>query len=248
MQNEVVPNTTSEKLDSIIKSINDMKNIQNKLINSVNSIRDEKKKQDKLFGDIESKLDSLTKKFEEFINENKLLLNKISNIESRLSVLEAKPSNIASEETYSEIIDRQARSRNLICFNVPENLSHSAADDTQSILEIFQQIGTHEIIPANIIRLGKVSNLSRPIKITLKNQHDVFTVLKNKNKLRPCDKFKHITFSTDRTLLQRKYFKSILDELNNRKSAGETDLFIKYVNNIPTVSKNGRNHVQIPIS
>lgn len=62
---------------------------------------------------------SLSKKFEDFFNENKLLVNTISNIESRLSILEARPSNIAYEETYSEISDRQARSRNVICFNVP---------------------------------------------------------------------------------------------------------------------------------
>ena len=39
MQNEGV----SEKLDSILKSINNMKITQNKIINSVNLIRDEKK-------------------------------------------------------------------------------------------------------------------------------------------------------------------------------------------------------------
>lgn len=248
MENEIVSNTTTEKLDSILKSINDMKITQNKLISTVNFIHDVKKKQDKEFGDIECKLHSLSKNIEDFFNENKLLKNTISNIESRLSILEAKPSHITSEEMYSEIIDRQARSRNIICFNVPESLSHSATNETQSILEIFQQMGTQEIIPANILRLGKVSNQCHPIRITLQNQHDVFTVLKNKNKLRHCDKFKLIKFSTDRTLLQRNYFKSILDELNNRKSAGESDLFIKYVNNIPTVSKNVRNHVQMPIS
>ncbi|KAF0762244.1 Uncharacterized protein FWK35_00004637 [Aphis craccivora] len=87
MQNEGV----SKKFDSILKSINDMKITQNKLINS--------------FGDIECKLDRLSKKFEDYFNENKLLVNTISNIESRLSILEARPSNIASEETYSEISD-----------------------------------------------------------------------------------------------------------------------------------------------
>jgi len=64
-----------------------------------------KKKEDKQFGDIECKLDRLSKKFEDYFNENKLLVNTISNIESRLSILEARPSNIASEETYSEISD-----------------------------------------------------------------------------------------------------------------------------------------------
>lgn len=187
-------------------------------------------------------------KFEEFFKENKLLKSTISIMESRISVLEAKLSNIASEEVFYEIIDRQSKCRNLICFNVPENLPHSTVDEMPSILEIFRQMSTHEIIPMNILRLGKVSNQCRPIRITLQNQHDVFNVLKNKNKLRHCDKLQHIKLSTDRTLLQRKYIKSILDELNNRKSAGETDLYIQYVNNVPAVSKNARHHVQIPIS
>lgn len=50
---------------------------------------------------------------------------------------------------------------------LPENLSHFAANETQYILEIFQQIGIHEIIPSNILQLGKVSNQCRPIRITL---------------------------------------------------------------------------------
>ena len=43
MPNEEIAKTTSEKLDSILKSINDMKITQNKLINTVNLIREEKK-------------------------------------------------------------------------------------------------------------------------------------------------------------------------------------------------------------
>jgi len=111
----------------------------------------------------------------------------------------------------------------------------------QSILEVFRHIDT-EVIPVNLLRLDKVSNQCRPIRITLPNQHDVFNLLKNKSKLRQSENFKNVSISTDRTLLQRQHLKSILNELNSRKSSGETDLFIKYVNNVPTVSKNGGNH------
>ncbi|KAL5243134.1 hypothetical protein ACI65C_010544 [Semiaphis heraclei] len=159
---------------------------------------------------------------------------KIENLESKISTLEAKPaSSIEStpEDFFSEILDRQARSRNLIFFNVPELPSDSNSNDMQSILEVFRHIDT-DVIPVNLLRLGKASNQCRPIRITLPNQHDVFNLLKNKSKLRQTDNFKHVSFSTDRTLLQRKHLKSILDELNLRKSAGETDIFIKYVNNM----------------
>ncbi|KAL5243160.1 hypothetical protein ACI65C_010570 [Semiaphis heraclei] len=202
--------STDEKLDKIMKMINDMKTTQNKLITSVNSIRDERKNQDKKFIDIEGKLDSISKQFDYFLNENKLLKTKIENLESKISTLEA-------------ITRKQARSRNLIFFNVPELPSDSNSNDMQSILEVFRHIDT-DVIPVNLLRLGKASNQCRPIRITLPNQHDVFNLLKNKSKLRQTDNFKHVSFSTDRTLLQRKHLKSILDELNLRKSAGDYNL------------------------
>jgi len=39
-------------------------------------------------------------------------------------------------------------------------------------------------------------------------------------------------------MLQRNHLKTIIDELNARKNAGEKDIFIKYINNLPVVSKN----------
>jgi len=49
----------------------------------------------------------------------------------------------------------------------------------QTILEVFRHIDT-DVIPLNLLRLGKVSTQCRPIRITLPNQHDVFNFLKNK--------------------------------------------------------------------
>lgn len=55
----------------------------------------------------------------------------------------------------------------------------------QTTLEIIRQIGT-EVIPMNLLYLGKISNLNNLFGITLPNQHDVFNLFKNKNKLRYC--------------------------------------------------------------
>lgn len=46
------------------------------------------------------------------------------------------------------------------------------------------------------------------------------------------------TITVDRTLIQRNHLKTVIEELNARKIAGEKDLFIKYINNLPVVSKN----------
>jgi hypothetical protein len=229
-----------DKLDKIIKSINEFKITQNKLIASVNSFRDDKKLLDKKFSDFDGKLDIITKQFNEILANNVSLKAKIDQLESKVSQLEAGSISSTSwsyEQTFAEISDRQSRSRNIILFNIPESPTQLNIDDKNQISNIFRQIGVL-IDPINVVRLGKVSNKCRPIRATLPNQHDVFDVLKNKRKLSELANFKQISLSSDRTLLQRKHLKNLMDELNARKTAGETNLFIKYINGLPVISKN----------
>lgn len=47
-----------------------------------------------------------------------------------------------------------------------------------------------------------------------------------------------IRISSKQTLLQRNYYKTIVSEMKTRKNDGEFDLFIKYMNNVPIISKN----------
>ncbi|KAL4125868.1 hypothetical protein QTP88_010105 [Uroleucon formosanum] len=103
--------STNEKFDKIMKMTNNIKTTQNKFITSVNSIRDKKKK-------IKTRNNA-----------------KIEKIESKISILEAKSASISDstpEDIFSEILDRQARSRNLIFFDVPELPSDSNSNDMQS--------------------------------------------------------------------------------------------------------------------
>lgn len=111
-------NTNSVLFDKIIKSINKIVT-QNKLIIFVNLIRDEE--MNKKHINTEGKMDILSNKFEDFLNENKLLKIIIRNLESKISILEVKPSNIIKsipEDIFSYIFtfNQLTKNRNLVFF------------------------------------------------------------------------------------------------------------------------------------
>lgn len=63
----------------------------------------------------------------------------------------------------------------------------------------------------------------------------IYDSKKNRRKLK--DNNIDIQISTDKTLLQRQYLKNIISQLNQRKENGENDLYIKYVNGNPVITK-----------
>lgn len=106
--------------------------------------------------------------------------------------------------------------------------------------DFFNDIGLNfQII--KLYCLGKsVSNHSRPIKITLSNTSETFSVLHSQIKLREIPKWNDIHFSSDRTAKQRAFMSKLREELINLKEKGENDIIIKYLKGIPTIvsSKN----------
>lgn len=88
----------------------------------------------------------------------------------------------------------------------------------QSILEVFHQIDT-DVSTVILLRLGKISNQCQPIFVLRYQTNTMFScnLLKNKSKLRQSEHFKHVSFSTNCTLLQCKHFKSKLDIVINIK-------------------------------
>lgn len=229
---------TMDKLEEIIKSINDVQLTQNKLISTVDSLREAKSNQDKKFLDIEDQLDTMSKKLAHFSNEYKTLDNKFIQLESKVSELEAFQYNMTqsiTDDIHAEIISRHSRRCNLIFFNVPEIRSENNSD-IETILRIIQQMNS-QLIPINATRLGNFSDKCRPIRVTFPNPQDTYDLLKMKFKLRQTEHFKQVNVSTDRTPIQRKQLKATLGKLAALRSAGEEDLYIRYVNNVPVITK-----------
>ena len=94
------------------------------------------------------------------------------------------------------------------------------------------------IAPGLVARLGQKSSKPRPLKVTLHEPSDVFIVLKNKHKLRASSTYSSIRISPDRTIMQRNQLRDIIEKLEERKTAGETNLVMKFVKGVPTISKN----------
>lgn len=227
------------KINKLMDMVTELKNTQNKIITSVNSCRDSIKSHETKF---DSLFNNLSQQLTEVITENNSLKNKVQQLETKLSGLElGQVNNIPQEKLFSEFMDRQSRARNIVLFNVPEFQSTVPADkckDTSSFLtELFNTIGLN-IHPVSVHRLGKPSNKPRPLRIVLPIPSEVFEILKVKRKLLNDTRFASVRISTDRTVIQQNYFKSVLSELKSRRDNGENDLIIKYLNNIPTISKN----------
>lgn len=243
-----MPNSPNAAIDDkygkLIDMISDLKNSQNKIISSINSCREGLKLQDKKLASFDSRFDLLSNQITSVMEDNKLLKSRIEQLESKLSIVEHAQSTfppINQDNFFAELMDRQSRVRNIILFNVPDRSTSSTdlGNDANLVDEMFNVIGV-PTKPVSVHRLGKPSSKPRPIRVVMPLPSDVFQILKTKRQLSNVDKFKTIRVSSDQTLQQRKLYSSIASELKARKDRGETDIFIKFVNNCPTISKNGR--------
>lgn len=236
-----------DKFSQLIVMINELKTSQSKIISAVNSCRESIKLQDKKLTSFDSKFDLLSNQITSVIEENKSLKLRIDLLESKLSSFEQPQSNnhsVIQESLFSEFMDRQSRARNIILFNVPDHsTSADQQNDSSLVNDIFNVINV-PTKPLSVHRLGKLSNKPRPIRV-MPSPSDVFQILKVKRQLFNVDKFKTVRVSSDQTLQQRKLYSSVATEMKMRKDAGETDLFIKLVNNCPTISKNGQRAQQM---
>ena len=178
----------------------------------------------------------------------------------RLQMSSSKPvenHSMSIDNVVHEVIERQKRKNNIIFFGIPEQNAGAAAEvrlkQDATFIKEFVNLAAPDI---NIsidslkpIRLGKFnaqSNSPRPVKITLVDDAQVFSILKMANKinkqiLRGSPLFKNVFVSADRTEIQRDYYKKIKASLMERTRAGEVGLKIRYVNDVPQIVKTQSN-------
>lgn len=210
----------NSKIDNILFAVNDIK----KLIS----------KHESLFSELNNKLDEVSNQLVDLGTRTAVLENRVTILENRVSTI-SKSTN-SDETVISEVIDRQARSRNIIIFNLPEPIGINE-NDTSLIKSLLDDI-TPDIVPVTLSRLGQKSIKPRPIKVILHEPSDVFIILKNKHKLRTSPTYGSIRITPDRTTMQRNQIRDIIGKLEERKAAGESNLTMKFIKGIPTISKN----------
>lgn len=219
-------NTSSSDFNKIMKQLNVFKFEQSKLINLINQQN--------------AKLDSFEQKFNEVFSQisvlkddNIVLRNNINSLSVRLEALELNRST-SQDDSFLDFMDRQARSKNVILFNVPEASNDSNVSDISTVEHIFDKL-VLGIKPVTVQRLGKPSGKTRPLKISLTLASDVFKLLGSSKKLKSDQIFNEIKITSDKTPKQRLFFQNLRNELNTRRSNGESNLTIKYFKGTPSI-------------
>lgn len=160
------------------------------------------------------------------------------------STTQSTDSLLGMERIVQEVAEREKRKTNVIIYGVDES-SQSASRrdqhelDVASVADILTFLGASSdgISPTRLGKYDSSREISkRPIKVTLSTESAVTSVLRNCRNLKNY-RLPHIAISRDKTPMQAELYRRVRAEMQQRLSAGETNLRIKYVSGIPTIMK-----------
>ena len=124
-------------------------------------------------------------------------------------------------------------------FGLPEAEHVSVEQNTKTVIDILHELKfnfeTHDI---KIHRLGRFvlsNSRPRPIKIILQTEDDAVNLIRSSKTLKNSVRFKHCFISSDKTSRQINLYKELKLQLTQRMNNGETDLKIRYINDIPKI-------------
>lgn len=149
--------------------------------------------------------------------------------------------NVDFEEVVGEVQERQSRKLNVIMFGLPEPSSDSRgnATDSEEVSMVLRSVAPSlDVSTVNSHRLGRLrpgADRPRPVKIVLRSEDDVRTVIRNANKLRETPRFSRIYVSYDKTARQIELYKDVKRQLDERVAGGEKNIRIKYMRGIPKI-------------
>ncbi|XP_050064599.1 uncharacterized protein LOC126553488 [Aphis gossypii] len=226
------------KIDEILKTVNDLKVTNNKIISTINT-------QNEKISRISKKVDDLFENVSNLTKANQDLNLKVTNLEIKILDMEQsinKENNAPPEQNIiEELMDRQSRSNNIILFNLTEDDNE---DDSQKIKNVISSLN-QKIEQFTFFRLGKTKSNTpdkpRPVKILLSSQSDVFNILRTQKNLKTTTKWSNVRFSSDRTTKQREEMGILRRTLQQRRDNGEQNIIIKYIKGIPKIVNTTKN-------
>lgn len=183
-----------------------------------------------------------TKQIAECKNEIEQLRDENRQLTNRVAILEGRSAGTSdSSLSYKEIRSRLSRQSNLILKGIPEGGDRNASEVVSEIIQsILPQRGILEIVSTS--RVGAVvSGKPRLVKVVLSEPGMKYRIL-SKKKLLDRKRFPNVAILNDITPEQTRVLRKVKNELHERRSKGETGIFIKYIDEEPCiVSDSGPN-------
>lgn len=144
------------------------------------------------------------------------------------------PPTTSSEMIVPEVLDRMKRSYNLVISNVPVSDEPSDLASISAIVDHIKPSSSQHI--SNVTRLPAKDSTRPPwVRVTFSNPEIVQTILRNKVSLVGNPRFRTIKIQDDKTKGQISHLNILREELKRRQDAGEKNLTIKYIKQVPTI-------------
>lgn len=126
-------------------------------------------------------------------------------------------------------------------FSVPEcpdrdSLRRKAYDEDVVSTIVGKICAGIDLTNAKVTRVGTRSeDKIRPIKVKMERECDARGIVVNARKLRNSTEFKNVVISSDKTPREQTQYRNLRKQLSERRSNGEKNLQIRYVNGTPRI-------------
>ena len=168
----------------------------------------------------------------------------------KTSNIQTSSQTIDFEFFYSEIIDREKRSKNIIIYGVDENdkllNDQRQTADKEAVISVLSTISDSDFDNVSVTRLGKIeknktkkSSSTTPeiqvrlIKVTQQHPFLIISILQNKRKYTGSCRI-----GPDRRLMQRTHMKTLKQQPKSEEDSGNKNAKIHYVNGVSHLFKN----------
>ncbi|KAF5286340.1 hypothetical protein FQA39_LY04238, partial [Lamprigera yunnana] len=209
----------------------------------INEVNDLDENSRVLFKLIEAKFNGLEVKFNGLDSkiDNTLITVKEKLCELDDRVLKLEDNNVyLLENVISEINKRNSKECNCIIYKLEdsENAVKKDIELFKNLLACCNDEPSFNINDIKLIRLGKKfkSGVDRPLKVVFPNKDCLHWFFHNKKMIIEKSK-KSIIITGDLTNAQRDFRNKVLSEIKLRREKDEDNLFMKYINGIPTIVK-----------
>lgn len=235
----------SEVLTDFQSSISDLRNSVNKIEANISLINDnisELKSLQQMANTNKNDIAILkmeTNKIDPLINKVAIIENLIEDISKGSVITNSNNADIpVDEKTLSELKSRVDKERNFLIFNF-QDCKDAYKNDLGNITRLLNDSGLElpfSVDDIKVARLGKkfINGKNRILKVTLPSSECVHWIFRNKNSIGDGS----LKIRSDLTVQQMGYRKKIFEELDSRRSNGEQDLCVKWINNVPVIKSN----------
>ena len=129
--------------------------------------------------------------------------------------------------------EKEDRSRNVVIFGLKDS-TEGEQNLERDVSEVFAEIDEKPVI-RDCCRVGSVrTDSNRPVKITLTSSDMVNHILRKAKSLRTKEGYSHVYISPDRTVEERRAFKKLWKELQEKRKSDTSKVY--YIRNNKIVS------------